>query len=80
MLSEGNFGSTPVRELFSGAWNEAGIQATELLFAVRSDLRVIEKEAEVALIPQERPAPLVVLLRHSTPGFKRYRGTDYVTV
>lgn len=60
MLSEGNFGSTPVRELLSGAWNEDGIQATELLLAVRSDLRVIEKEAEVALKPQERPAPLVV--------------------
>jgi hypothetical protein len=60
MLSEGNFGSTPVRELLSGAWNEDGIQATELLSAVRADLRVIEKEAEVALIPEERPAPLAV--------------------
>jgi hypothetical protein len=43
--------------LFSGAWNEAGIQATELLAAVhRVPFGVrIEKEAEVGLAPEEPP-------------------------
>jgi hypothetical protein len=67
--------------LLSGAWNEAGIQATELLNAVyRVSLGIrISKEAEVGLTPEEPPVRIVVLLLYRLL-VKRDRGTDHITV
>jgi hypothetical protein len=67
--------------LLSGAWNEAGIQATELLNAVcRVSLGIrISKEAEVGLTPEEPPVRTVVLLLYRLL-VKRDRGTDHITV